>query len=298
MKPVSRVLPSFGAPLACLAGLACVAFSMPTRAWAGRVPVAPLREPFGATGALSGGGTALVGDLSASDNNPAGLALSKEVAVTGEAKWSDSNTTAVEAGVADSLMSEIAAGLKARLSTKSTGAKDRRFTLGLAERLGESAWVIGLGGDWIQTERPQRERDAGKSRYVDTPRLRAGVVYNLTESISLGARSDGWLDRSDKTKSHAVGTAIGFAGYYVLNGDVVFADTDPDKALFGLTVMAKDYLDLRVSYGYGIQTKTHGGAAGIALKSQQFRLYYTLSKPAFREKPLYHQIGAGLIVSM
>jgi hypothetical protein len=267
-------------------------------AYAERVPVSALMEPFGVSAQLSGGGTAMVGDVSATDGNPAGLALSKEVAITGEVKWREQNTNAVEAGVVDSLMSEISAGLKARMSTEASGAKDRRFSLGLAERISEGPLVIGLGGDWVQVERSDAERASGQKRFRETPRLRGGVVYNLGDTAVVGARTDGWLDEFDDTKRHAVGVALGFAGYYVANFDVTFEDTKPDRALFGLTVMAKDYLDLRVSYGYGIESKHNGGAAGITLKSQQFRLFYTIQKPIFTEKALDHHVGAGLVVAM
>ncbi|MCA2961471.1 MAG: hypothetical protein IOD12_14565 [Silvanigrellales bacterium] len=263
-----------------------------------RVPVSALNEPFGASAALFGGGTAIVGDLSATDANPAGLALSKEIAITGEAKWAKANVLAVEAGVTDSLMAEIAAGLKARTATEASGAKDRRFSLGLAERLGESAFVVGLAGDYIQVERSDAERASGGKRFRETPRLRGGVIYNISETVLVGARTDGWLDRYDTTTSHALGAAFGFAGHFVANLDLVFANTKPDRALFGLTLLAKDYLDLRVSSGYGIESKRNGGAAGVTLKSQQFRLYYTFTKPVFSQKPFFHQVGAGIVVAM
>ena len=122
---------SMCASLAIIPLVATVATSADAHADA-RVPVSALTDPFGATAGLFGGGTAVIGDVSAVDHNPAGLALTKEVAITGEAMWRDASTLAVEAGVADSLMSEIAAGLKGRLSTKASGAKDRRFSAGLA----------------------------------------------------------------------------------------------------------------------------------------------------------------------
>ena len=236
----------FPAAVHALALLACLSpLSARTALAGGRAPVSSLTDPFGATAALSGGGTAIVGDLSAADGNPAGLALAKEVAISGEAKWRDSNVRAVEAGVHDSLMSEVSAGLKGRLSTRASGAKDRRFTLGLAERVNDSPWVIGLGGDYIQIERTEAEQAEGKSHYVDTPRLRAGVIYNISEFFLIGVRSDGWLDHFRKQTSNAAGLAIGFAGYYVFNADLVFRDTKADKALFGFTVLPKQYLDLR-----------------------------------------------------
>jgi len=273
------------------------AFS-PSFARAGRAPVSALTDPFGTTAALSGGGTAVVGDLSAADANPAGLALSKEISIMGEARWRDVNIRAVEAGVHDSLMSEVSAGLKARLSTRASGAKDRRFTLGLAERMGDGPLVIGIGGDYIQVQRSKAETDAGKSKYIDTPRLRAGIVYNLSEFFLFGLRTDGWLDHVRKETSNAVGLAFGFAGYYVLNGDLIFRDVKMNKTTVGITVLPKAYLDLRLSYGYGIESKLNSGAVGVALKSDAFRLYYTLAKPVLREKPIDHSIGAGFIITM
>jgi hypothetical protein len=289
-------MPSFKLPLQKL--ILIVALCLPFCAFANRVAVSALTDPFGQAGALMGGGTATVNDMSAADFNPAGLALSKEVSLTGEAKWRDSSTLAVEAGVLDSLMSEIAAGLKARMSTKASGAKDRRFTLGLAERLAGSPVVVGIAGDYQQIQRSQTERSGGKSKTKDTPRLRAGGLYNFSENFLLGVSTDGWLDNINKEKRHAIGLGLAFAGYYLLNADVLFKDTSPDQTVFGLTLGAKEYLDLRVGYRYGLDSKIHSGAAGVTLKSQQFRLYYTLSRPILRQGPFFHQIGAGLIVTM
>lgn len=292
-------VPSFLALVTSVSLAGLVHMASPSKALAeGRVPVSALSEPFGVSAALFGGGTALVSDLSATDANPAGLALSKEIAVSGEAKWAKANVLAVEAGVADSLMAEIAAGLKARMTTKASGARDRRFSLGLAERIGGGPFVLGIAGDYIQVERTDAERSDGAKRFRETPRLRAGAIYNIGETFLVGVRSDGWFDRYNTTKVHAIGAAFGFAGYYIASADLVFADTTPDQALFGLTLLAKDYLDLRVSSGYGIESKRNGGAASVTLKSQQFRLSYTFTKPVFSQKPFSHLVGAGLVVSM
>ena len=263
-----------------------------------RIPVASNTDPFGQASMLQGGGTAIVNDLSAADYNPAGLGLVREVLISAEAKWTEANVTAVEAGVRDSAMSEVAAGLKMRQSTKYSGAKDKRYTLGFAQGIADTSWVVGLAGDYRQIERTAAERQAGQRTYRETPRLRGGLIYALTSELILGARTDGWLDNIDKDKAHAIGIGVAFLNYYLANADLVFANTKPSKTAFGLTILAKDYLDLRVGYGYSLESKIQAGSAGVTVKSNQFRLYYVVSKPAFKESRIFHQIGAGLVVQM
>ena len=258
-----------------------------------RMPSPALRTLGGQGGALSGGGTAHVNDVSAADLNPAGIALSREVTLGGEMNWRNNNTQYVEGGIQDSLMSEVAAVLKARLATENSGGKDRRFTLGLAERIGTSSFILGVGGDYSQIERPGGK----KNDYDDNPRIRAGVIWAVNESLALGARTDGYFDKY-LPKQHALGASYGLFGYYLINADLVFERSKPEKYIGGATVMAKDYLDLRVSYGYAISSSSHFGAAGIVLKSQQFRLFYNLSKPNLRDSQIDQTIGAALSVSM
>ena len=258
-----------------------------------RSPSPAMRTLGGQGGALSGGGTAHVNDTSAADLNPAGIALSREVSIGGEMNWRSNNTQYVEAGVQDSLMSQVAAVLKARLTTANSGGKDRRFTLGIAERISSSSFILGVGGDYSQIERPGGK----KNDYDDNPRLRAGAIYALNESLAFGIRTDGYFDKY-LPKQHAAGASFGLFGYYLINGDIVFERAKLDRYIAGATIMAKDYLDLRVSYGYAISSSSHFGAAGIVLKSQQFRFFYNLSKPNLRVNQIDQTIGAALSVSM
>jgi hypothetical protein len=260
-------------------------------------PVAPLTDPFGVSAGLLGGGSAVVSDVSAVDLNPAGLALAKEVLISGEVKWTKANTTAVEAGVQDSLMSEVAAGLKYRTSTKYSGGKDRRFSLGFAQPISESGVIVGIGGDYRQVERSQQERDAGQSRFRESPVLRAGGLYRLSDSVLLAAATDGWLDNYVKERKHTFGAATAFAQHYILNADLVLHNAEPFEALFGFTVLAKEFLDLRVGYGYQLDSKRQKAAAGFTVKSQQFRLLYTVSKTDLRKSDVFHQVGVGLTMA-
>ena len=257
----------------------------------------PLTDAFGVGGSLLGGGSAVVGDLSSVDINPAGLAQTKEVVLSGEIKWTKANITGLEAGVQDSMMSEVAAGLKYRTTTKYSGGKDRRFSLGFAQPISESGFVVGLGGDYRQVERSERERDSGQNRYRETPRLRAGLLYRLSDSLILSGVTDGWLDNYDKEKKHTLGAATAFSQHYILSADVIFKNANPDRALFGLTVLAKEFLDLRVGYGYGLDNKQQSAAAGFTVKSQQFRLLYTVSKSDLRKSDIFHNLGVGLTMA-
>jgi hypothetical protein len=261
-------------------------------------PVSSLTEPFGVSAALLGGGSAVTGDLSAVDFNPAGLSLTKELLVSGEVKWTQANTTAFEAGVQDSKMSDVAAGLKYRASTRYTGQKSRRFSLGFAQAVQDSGFIVGIGGDYRQVERTPVEREAGQAQFRESPRLRAGAIYRLSDSLILAGASDGWFDNYVKEKRHTLGLAVAFAQHYILNGDLIFKDSDPFETTFGLTVLAKEFLDLRVGYGYQLDSKRQKAAAGFTVKSQQFRLLYTISRADLRRSETFHQVAVGLTMAL
>lgn len=248
----------------------------------------------GAGGMLSRGGTASVNDLSAAEANPAGLALSHEFSGWGSVSWRDDNIMGAQVGALDSFMSEISAGMLAHQTTKASGGKDRRYTLGLAERVSGSPLLIGVGGDYAQLE-PTPEAASRKS--IDVIRLRLGAIYAFNDTIAVGVRSEGYLDKM-RDKEHAAGVAVGVAEYYLLNADVIFTNKTLSKYLGGVTLSVKEYLDLRASYGYELGSSQHFGAAGITLKSQQFRLFYAVTKSNLRNPQLDQSVGASLAVSM
>ena len=95
-----------------------------------------------------------------------------------------------------------------------------------------------------------------------------------------------------------MGAAFAFAQHYIVNADLIFRDSNPDQSIFGLTVLAKEFLDLRFGYGYHLDSKRQKAAVGFTVKSQQFRLLYTLSKPDLRSSEIYHQVGFGLTMAM
>lgn len=262
-----------------------------------KAPVPPeLRQLGGMGAALSGGGTAHVYDLSTLDLNPAGIAQKKDVYIGGEFFWRERNVRATEVGVLDSTMSQIAAGLKMRQTNKITGVKDRRFSLALGGQLPDYPLLVGVAGDYSQIEKVDLLADAQgnkKKTPDDNLNLRFGGLLSLSPSVQVGVRSQGYLDK-EKEFEHAAGVTIAVAGYYFLNGDLIFDKEGPRRGLGGVTVEAKDYLDLLLSYGYELRNPMHLGAAGIALKSEKFRLLYTVSKPNLREALLLHSLGARL----
>ena len=261
----------------------------------GRSYTPSLAAPQGDTMALSGGGTANVSDLSAASSNPAGLALFKEFASAGAMLWKNDNVLAVQAGAHDSAMSEVSAGFIYQMTTVASGGKDKRYTLGLAEKVADSALTLGIGGDYSQLEAPKTPGFSDKK--VDVFRLRAGAIYAIAENIAVGVRTEGYLD-SMRDKEHAAGIAIGIAQYYLFNADVVFRNTELKRYLAGMTLSVKQFLDLRASYGYELKASHHLGAAGISIKSQQFRLFYMLAKPDLRDISFDQSVGASLAVAL
>jgi hypothetical protein len=261
-----------------------------------REPSYALREFSGQSSAYSGGGSAGVFDSSAAQVNPAGLALVKELAVGGQAMWRGENIQYSEASVHDSSMSEISASFLARWSTKNAGGKDRSFSLGLAERFGDSGWLLGLGGQYFQVENTPEEKLNGKKKYSDVVSIRAGVIYVLSESLAVAAASGGYFDKFQKEKHHQVGLALGFAQHFTLTADSVFYDTTWQQVMSSLSISAKQFLDLRVSYGYELPLSQHFGAVGFEVKSDKVRLNYNLSKESLSSQRLTHTVGVTLMV--
>ncbi len=258
----------------------------------------PLQRRSGMSAMLSDGGTASVTDVSSVDNNPAGLGITRELAATGEFSWKGTNAQFMEGGVLDSFISDVlTAGVKARQTTKHTGGKDRRFTLGLAGHLTDSSFVFGAALDYtmldtkaVTVENPLPYKNA-------TPfRARFGGIFLLSESIRLGVRSDGYFD-DEEPLEHAAGVAWLLGNAAVINADVVFLKKEPWQYIVGASIFAKGYLDVHVSYGYDLNSLAHRGSAGAVFKSNQFRLYYTLSKPRLSEDLINHTIGATAVLS-
>lgn len=264
----------------------------------GRAPTPALVRDSGSAAALSGGGTAHVNDLSAAQLNPAGLSLSREFSGGGEIHWQDDSLLSSEAGVMDSVMSEVAAAFVVRQATAASGGRDRRYTLALSERLGgDSPFIVGFGGDYFQIEGEPREAPL-KNRLRDNLRLRLGFIYGLSEWLQLGVRSEGFPDKR-RPREHAAGVSATLDNYYIFNGDLVFSNEKLASTLLGVTVLAKEYLDLKLSYGYALGSAAHHlGAAGVTLKSQHIRLFYTIAKADLKRQAVDQNFGLALTIVM
>jgi len=255
-------------------------------------------------------GTAVVNDLSAVDVNPAGLSAGTAFTFSGETHWINSNIQANEVGVMDPVLSEIAAGVKVRQTTQQWGALHRRYSLGLSERLGGSAspFFFGVAGDYIQWFAPPDDSfdtDVSEITTMDAQsfytsgivltektgyRLRAGGVFILAKGFVISATTDGYFDRF-APKKHSLGAAIAFAEYYLGSGDILFVDKTLAQYTAGMTLSAKQYLDLRLGYGYEPQRARHSGSGGVAIKSQQVKIFYTFLRPDWQDSLVYHNVG-------
>lgn len=176
----------------------------------------------GSTAAFAGGGTAIATDISVVDANPAGLTLSKMAPgyfLVGEAGWSNHNLRTMEVGILDNASSPLAAGFKARRTTEITGAKVDRFSVGLSEQVGEVPVFFGLAGDFDVFEKPQSSAQKEKNY-----RLRTGLIYQVTPSFFVGAKSGGWFDRSKGAKqNHTLGMSWAVSSLGALSADAEFA---------------------------------------------------------------------------
>lgn len=247
-------------------------------------------RPMGGNGPLLGGGIAHTYDSGSIDANPAGVGLNQFAPgffLGGETYWIDRSIQASEASVIDSASAEIAAGLKMRRTTKTTGLVIDRYSLSAAERVGESLFILGLGGDFEQIKDP-----VGKADKKDNWRLRAGLIYQPTINLFIGARSDGYFDVRKPPFSHAIGASWNWNGYAFFNGDLFFDDTSLQRSTVGVSLSARTWLDLVVGYGYENGTQAHGASAGISVKSEKFKLYCYLTKPDLSKTVLEQSFGA------
>lgn len=281
-----------------------------------RKPSYQLMKKGGQTAALSNGGIATVRDMSAIDSNPAGIAMGREVAVSSEMHWQNDKSQSVEIGVTDGMMAEVAAGLKARQTTLVTGGVDRRFSLAIAEQIASSPFALGIGADYIQIasdsklSSPLSESTgtvATKVTKGENIRARFGAIYSLSPQTQIGVASDGYFDRYNSEKETSVGVATNFNGYYIFNGDVAFNQDGIKQYAGGVTLIAKEYLDVYGSYSFAPQLiksseverpSHHKTGFGFVLKSSKFRIFYAASKVLVKDSDIEHYVGASLTLAM
>ena len=183
-----------------------------------------LWSPLGVTAVLQGSGRAHVSDSSAADNNPAGLAMQRSYTIAGDIGWVGSKGYQAEASACDSTTSELAACIKFRQTQKVSGARDRRYTLGLAEAF-EPLWgvIIGLGVDYVEFSGERQSFAIPAGAKTSGQRLRVGVLQSISDGIFIGATSEGLYDSTGTERRHGVGVSAKLGSYYLFNGDLDFS---------------------------------------------------------------------------
>jgi len=254
-----------------------------------------LWSPLGVTAVLQGGGRAHVSDSSAVDNNPAGLAMQRSYMVSGELGWIGAKGYKAEASACDSTTSELAACIKFRQTQKISGARDRRYSLGLAEAF-QPLWgmVIGLGVDYVEFSGERQSFAIPSGSKKSGQRLKLGVLQSIAEGIFIGATSEGLYDSTDTERRHGAGVSATLGKYYLINGDFDFSDDTLKKVSLGLTVFPREFLDLALSYGYDPRQPKGTFGFGVVVKSQQARLIYSLVQPESGSKKWKQAAGIGI----
>ncbi len=250
-----------------------------------------LERPFGQSAALIGGGTAANADLSTVDHNPAGIGTAKTLSFEGATSWKGNNIQSSEFGVVDSAMSSVAAAAKFRQTSAAGGFMERRFSIGLADRVAASGFLVGIAGDY--KERPvlnEENQIKDKGTAYD---LRGGALYQVSDALRVGVRSGGHLDK-DVDAEHAIGVAALLGPHFVLSADQIFSNEEATKTVAGAGVVFNKYFDLRASYGFHQQSKRQEAGGGLFLVSPKAAVFYVANLPEIREPAIEHQIGIRL----
>jgi hypothetical protein len=247
-----------------------------------------LAQPFGQSAALQGGGTAATTDMSAVDHNPAGIATGRILSVEGATAWRKQNIQSSEAGMVDSVMSDVAAAFKFRQTSQVTGFTERRFTLGAADEVGKTGAIIGLAGDY--KERPVLNEEGLLKDKGQSYELRAGVIYEIFNGLRVGVRTGGHFDKTQK-EENAIGAAALLGPSFVINADTIFVREDAEKVTAGVGVIFNKYFDLRTSYGYHLDDGVQEGGAGLFLVTSKISVFYVANLPDLAEPLMEHQAG-------
>jgi hypothetical protein len=254
-----------------------------------------LWRDLGVSASLLGGGRGHVSDASAADRNPAGLALQKTYTVSGDLGWIGQKARLAEASACDSSTSDLAACFKFRQTQKITGARDRRFSLAIAEALGNGL-IVGLAGDYVQFAE-ERVSPATPVSYKTGQRLRLGAIYPLADGLFAGLTGDGLYDSTGTDKSFGVGLSAQLGPYFLMSGDLRFNEDTLKEMVGGVSVFPRNFLDFAVSYGYDPKASQHRIGAGVVVKSQQARLIYSMVRSSEQPAQIFQTFGIGLYMA-
>lgn len=120
----------------------------------------------------------------------------------------------------------------------------------------------------------------------------------LTPNFQVGARTEGYFDKIEEEKQHALGGSASFLGHYIMGLDFVANNKELTHIKLNGGVQAKTYLGISLGYSYGLlDEKIQGMSGGITIHSEQFSVFYTLSKADLKATDLSHSAGASLALS-
>jgi hypothetical protein len=248
--------------------------------------------------AQSGGGTAVPGDISYVDSNPATMALlGHQYTFTGGAGFgSPTGYEQFEVGVFDYKTTEIATGLRFRQIASLAGHRDQRLTLGGGGLFpGHEQLSLGASLDYT---RVQDTTPLGDFSGNLSARFGAGYVTKLFRQNFIFGLSSGGYNNKHSQKQHAVGVSTPlFENYYILNADVQWEAKGITAYIGGVSV-STEYFDIRTSFGHNPTYKKWFGGGGFFFKSPLLRVYYTVAKPNSRGTTLRQNVGMDIMIAM
>ena len=250
-----------------------------------------LANASGGSGSVTGGR-----DLSVLDGNPAYLSLGRQVQGGGHFVWTKNNSQAVEAGVMDSYLSDLSAGIKVRQTMPAAGPEARRFTLGLSQPVEQSGIVFGIAGDYVQfleeknhsESLGQAKSDIKKNKNIN---LRFGLTSQVAERVIMGVRSDGYFNSSASVE-HGVGLLFLINPSTGVLGDAVFDKRLVKQYSLGFMISAQNFLDLVGSYTQRRNGDNSGFSGGVVLKAPKISISYFVRQPVHSGAPLEHEAVA------
>jgi hypothetical protein len=251
-----------------------------------------LDVPSAGSASFAQGGNAIVSDISAADANPAGLGLGRaqpSYIIGTETQWIGRSSRLVEAGILDTSSSEVSAALKARRTSRATGANMYKFSLGLSEPLESIPLYVGLSADYITYEKPANDEEKKANWHAGT-----GLIYQISPSLLLGGRTSGWVLNKETSRTHAVGLTWLSPANLMISADALFSDKTVTSYIGSGSYSPTAWLDLMGGYGYEVDSKRYRATGTLGIKSEKFRVSYTLTKPSGVSERLRHSINCSM----
>jgi hypothetical protein len=251
-----------------------------------------LDVPSASSASFAQGGNAIVSDVSAADANPAGLGLGRaqpSYIIGTETQWMGRTSRLIEAGIVDTSSSDVSAALKARRTTRATGANMYKFSVGLSEPLENIPLYVGLSADYITYEKPANDEEKKANWHAGM-----GLIYQVSPNLFLGGRTSGWVLNKETPRTHAVGLTWLPSASLIVSADALFSDKTVTSYVGSGSYSPTAWLDLMGGYGYEVDSKRHRATGTLGIKSEKFRISYTLTKPSDVSERLRHSINCSM----